>query len=144
MNTYYLLSSPSSLSALLAELTHAMPSLQECYTWTTRESLPYLSAVILEDLRLSFEVPTRLARISPHRPIRLQSEWQGKPIDVKLPPGVPIGMFAGLVHVDERLFPDPHTFKPERWLRADGTRDRSKEKYIVSFSKGSRQCLGIK
>ncbi len=45
--------------------------------------------------------------------------------------------------MDSNIFPDPETFDPDRWLRAakDGFR---LDRYLVSFSKGSRMCVGIK
>lgn len=47
------------------------------------------------------------------------------------------------VHTDASLFPDPMKFDPDRWFRAqhEGV---NLSKFVVSFSKGSRQCLGIK
>jgi cytochrome P450 len=47
------------------------------------------------------------------------------------------------VHLNPELFPDPHAFDPERWIRAQENGDRL-ESMIVAFSKGLRQCLGIK
>ena len=45
------------------------------------------------------------------------------------------------MHQNESIFPKPLEFIPERWLdRAERIR---LEKYLVPFSKGSRQCLGI-
>ena len=44
---------------------------------------------------------------------------------------------------DPTIFPDPHTFDPERWIRAAAKGERL-EKYLVNFSKGSRNCLGKK
>lgn len=35
------------------------------------------------------------------------------------------------------VFPDPHAFRPERWLEDPGL-----EKYQVAFSRGTRSCLG--
>ena len=45
--------------------------------------------------------------------------------------------------MDETIFPEPEKFKPERWLKA---REEGfpLHRYLVSFSKGSRQCVGIK
>ncbi|KAL7777998.1 hypothetical protein CFE70_004672 [Pyrenophora teres f. teres 0-1] len=40
------------------------------------------------------------------------------------------------------VFPDPDTFRPERWIEATA-RGEHLEKYLVTFSKGSRICLGI-
>lgn len=45
-------------------------------------------------------------------------------------------------HHNENIFPDSHSFLPERWTdRGDG--GKGLEKYMVSFSKGSRQCIGM-
>jgi cytochrome P450 len=47
-------------------------------------------------------------------------------------------MTSVLIHHDESLFPQSHQFLPERWI------DRPHlDKYLVSFSKGTRQCIGI-
>ncbi|KLO81460.1 Uncharacterized protein LW93_8170 [Fusarium fujikuroi] len=47
-------------------------------------------------------------------------------------------MTSNLVHHDERVFPDSHTFKPERWVN-----DPLLDRYLVAFGKGGRACLGI-
>ena len=43
---------------------------------------------------------------------------------------------------DPEIFPSPYTFNPDRWLQAEkqGTR---LDRYLVTFSKGGRACLGI-
>lgn len=40
------------------------------------------------------------------------------------------------------IFPDPETFRPERWLEAEA-RGEHLTRYLVSFTKGTRMCLGI-
>lgn len=45
------------------------------------------------------------------------------------------------MHHDESVFPDSHKFDPERWT--DLTERKRLEKYMVAFSKGSRQCIGM-
>ena len=40
-------------------------------------------------------------------------------------------------------FPDPFTFDPERWL-CDPETYKEREKRMLSFSRGSRACIGIK
>jgi cytochrome P450 len=47
-------------------------------------------------------------------------------------------MSSSLIHTNAHVFPSPLEFRPERWLDNKGL-----EKYLVSFSKGSRQCVGI-
>lgn len=45
--------------------------------------------------------------------------------------------------MDPAIFPNPFEFRPERWLEAK-EKDSHLERYLVSFSRGSRQCIGIK
>lgn len=62
-----------------------------------------------------------------------------------IPPGVPVSLSAYIQHHDERIFPSSQIFDPERWLgnsQASRT-DKPLLKYLVSFSKGSRNCLGM-
>ena len=53
------------------------------------------------------------------------------------------------MHNDPRIFPDSRTFNPDRWL--DNAKVLGNDKtqppkpltrYLVSFSKGTRMCLG--
>jgi cytochrome P450 len=46
-----------------------------------------------------------------------------------------------MIHRNATIFPDPDSFNPERWLDPSAT--KRLDKYLVSFSKGSRQCVGI-
>ncbi len=57
-----------------------------------------------------------------------------------IPPGTPVGLTSVQIHHDEAIFPDSKKFSPERWL--DG-KNRAIDKYMVSFTAGSRQCLGM-
>lgn len=50
-------------------------------------------------------------------------------------------MGATILHKNPDVFPEPMSFRPERWLKDDSA---ELEKYLVSFSKGPRSCLGIK
>ena len=45
------------------------------------------------------------------------------------------------MHDHPDIFPDPRTWKPERWLEADNF--VRLDKYLVPFSKGTRACLGM-
>lgn len=50
-------------------------------------------------------------------------------------------MSAPIIHSNETKFPKNQDFIPERWQQADS---KHLESFLVPFSKGSRQCLGIK
>ena len=55
----------------------------------------------------------------------------------------PVSQSNYFVHMDPVLFPEPETFDPERWVRA-AEKGEHLSRFIVAFTKGSRQCLGIK
>ena len=43
---------------------------------------------------------------------------------------------------DPEIFPSPETFNPDRWLDAEAEGKRL-DRYLVTFSKGNRSCIGI-
>lgn len=139
--TYFLLDSPSILRTLTAELKHAMPDKTAMPPLQQLEQLPYLSAVISEGLRMSYGVSHRLQRSAPDRSIVYK--------DYTIPPNTPVSMSSVLIHDNPDIFPDPHTFHPERWLDAKpvpslpGAPPQRLDKYLLSFSKGTRACLGM-
>ncbi|PQE32058.1 Cytochrome p450 protein [Rutstroemia sp. NJR-2017a WRK4] len=50
-------------------------------------------------------------------------------------------MGAYSVHFDEAIWgSDARSFVPERWLKPDAM---ELERYLVTFSKGARMCIGI-
>lgn len=52
-------------------------------------------------------------------------------------------MSSYFVHMDPVVFPDPSRFRPERWIEAAANKQHL-NRFIVSFSRGSRNCLGMK
>lgn len=39
-------------------------------------------------------------------------------------------------------FPEPHQFRPDRWIEAESRGERL-DRYLVTFHKGNRSCLGV-
>ncbi|KAH7028240.1 putative cytochrome P450 [Macrophomina phaseolina] len=138
---FYLLSQRSTLAQLLTELEEVMPNPYDTPSWVTLEQSPYLSATVAEGLRLSYGLGMRAARSSPDEPMTYWNE-DGR-VEFVIPAGIPVGMTPVLVHHDESIFPDSYSFKPERWLDENGQRRKDLDGYMLSFSKGSRRCLGI-
>ena len=136
--TYYIITDPAILNKLMTELKTAMPDTHQHHhpvlPLIELEKFPYLTAVVLEALRISYGVSHRLQRVSPEVSFRYH--------DVVLPAGTPVSMSSVLIHDNESIFPEPREFKPERWLPLETT-GAALQKYLVSFSRGSRQCLGI-
>lgn len=62
MITYHLLATPSIFDRLSRELAGMDPRV---LNWARLEKLPYLTAVILEGLRLSYGIAARLPRVAP-------------------------------------------------------------------------------
>lgn len=44
--------------------------------------------------------------------------------------------------LDPEIFPDPHTFNPDRWLEP-GIDSAHLEKFVLPFGRGSRMCIGM-
>ncbi|KAK6209990.1 cytochrome P450 [Colletotrichum tabaci] len=131
---FYLKHVPDTLRRLRTELDAAMPSgAAEVPPWSELQKLPYLTAVIREGLRLSYGVTTRLPRIAHH-----DIEYKGDSI----PAGTPVSQTPYFILTHPSVFPEPHRFRPERWIEAEA-KGRRLDRYLVSFGKGSRQCLGI-
>ncbi len=131
---FHLLSQPETLKKLKAELATVTESSTESISLAALERLPYLTGCIQESIRLSYGVSTRLQRLAPDETLVFND---GKR-DWHIPPGTPVGMSSALIHHDESVFPDSKKFLPERWIGHPHL-----DKYLLSFSKGTRLCIGI-
>ena len=128
---YHILANPEILSELKAELEQAMPD-GHVSSLNQLEKLPYLHAVVQEGYRISYGVTHRLQRVSPDEALIYH--------DHVIPAGTPVGMTSIFMHENQKLFPDPKAFKPQRWLNS--SEPNRLGKYLVNFSKGTRGCLG--
>lgn len=88
--------------------------------------LPYLDAVVRESLRLRPASPICGGRMI-LRPIAIG--------DFLLPVGMIATNCSYLLHRRHDLFPDPHTFKPERFLNGFAP-------MTTTFGGGGRSCAG--
>ncbi|KAK7905311.1 hypothetical protein LTR67_000031 [Exophiala xenobiotica] len=133
--TWFLLKNPMILARLRKELCFAIVDVDSptILSWIELEKLPFLRAIIKESLRLSFGVPGRLPRVVPAN----GAVFCGQ----QIPPNTVISHSAYAYHMSDHYFPEAKTFKPDRWL---GPESLEMEKNLLSFSAGSRGCLGIK
>lgn len=148
--TYHILSKPELLEKLTAEVTQVVDSSGELPSWAALEQLPYLSGVIYEGLRLSYGVASRTSRIPTGEDLIYRGDWipQGSKTSTReeyvIPRGYAIGMSSVIIHHDESVFPDSHSFLPERWLDEKNQHRKELDRSLLSFSKGSRACIGMK
>lgn len=59
-----------------------------------------------------------------------------------VPPKTHVGVNIYAMHHDEDYFPEPYTYKPERWLDADADTRRRMNEAFLPFSVGARSCSG--
>lgn len=109
---------------------------------------------VQEGLRLAHGPVVRLPRVSPNEALQY-GDWlipagvsRRVKIQLQYPSltwehQTPVSESTLLVHLDPSIFPSPNTFDPDRWVRA-AREGVHLSKYICSFTKGTRQCLGIK
>ncbi|EFR02013.1 trichodiene oxygenase [Nannizzia gypsea CBS 118893] len=128
---YHVYSKDEILQKLRDEINAASTQHHRPLTLQDLEQLPYLTAVLTEGLRLSPGVGSRAARITDQD--LFYEHW-------RIPAGTPVGMTTILMHTDEKLYPDPMTFNPNRWM--DATAKRSTTTF-APFSRGTRICLGM-
>lgn len=114
---------PSTLEKLRAELKTAGPNA----TAEALSKLPYLEAICNETLRMYPIVPVTMRQLK-------------VPVDVlgyQLPVGAKVAIGTGWVHMDPATYPEPETFRPERFLeRTYGPHE------FLPFGGGNRRCLG--
>ena len=55
----------------------------------------------------------------------------------------PVSMTMMNVLHNPSVFPDPYTFKPERWVGEESEVERL-DRFMVAFGKGNRMCIGMK
>ena len=100
----------------------------------TLDELPILSAIIQETLRRWPSVPGGQPRVVP-QPCTLAGY-------ANIPAGTIVQAYAGTLHRTPEIFPEPWSWKPERWLDADSQQLALMKRWSWGFGSGGRGCLG--
>lgn len=98
------------------------------------ERIPYLTATVKEVFRFNPGTTAPIWR-------DCIKEGGAEVAGVWVPKGMQVGMANRFVNFAEGVWGDPEVFRPERWLGDEG---KTKEKWLSTFSRGHRLCLGIK
>ncbi|KPI42167.1 Pisatin demethylase [Cyphellophora attinorum] len=114
---------PETYTRLCSELKTHPPDT------TDIQSLPYLRGVIREGLRISMANPSRLPRVVP------RGGWTFK--GTYFPDGTEVSCTPFELHFNPTTFPDPHEFRPERWLNPTDEMSRD----AIPWGLGLRQCI---
>jgi cytochrome P450 len=129
---YHLMDNPRCMTKLHDELKTAPIQLENA-TYAQLQKLPYLWAICKEGMRMQLGGTFRIPRVV------TEDVQYG---DYLLPAGTAVSMSPNFFHDDPEIFPDPMTFRPERWLEADSSELTHMEKFWNPFGNGSRSCGG--
>ena len=132
---YHLLADRQLLRSLKDELATAIPDANELPKASTLDKLPLLNAVIQEGLRLHPGATHRQDRVAPDEDLVYEAT-NGE--TYVIPAGTAVGMTAPLINRHPSLYDDPDEFRPDRYLK-----NPKLSRHSLTFSKGTRQCLGV-
>ncbi|KAI9642746.1 hypothetical protein NHQ30_008477 [Ciborinia camelliae] len=132
VTSFHLIANPSILQRLHEELDKAIPNPSIIPPYDDLAQLPFLSACIEEGLRLSYGTSQRLPRTLTDVALPY-----GKYV---LPVGTTVSMDNYAVSHDEAIFPDSHSYQPDRWLDNAVAPDK---RNMVAFGRGTRSCVGM-
>ncbi len=136
---FYLSRYPAALERVTAEVRGKFGSIEEIRSGAKLNSCTYLRACIDETLRISPPSGSALWR---------QVIRGGAIFDRQyIPAGYDVGVGIYAIHHNPDYYPDPHAFKPERWLSdpSDGVEVGGMQKLklpYAPFSAGPRGCVG--
>ncbi|KAF1944094.1 cytochrome P450 [Clathrospora elynae] len=133
--TWAVLQRPQLQAALEAETA----GLQEGFTENDLMNLPLLNAVIEETLRLYGAAPSSLPRVVPQGGTKFGGHY--------IPQDVIVDTQAYTFHRDPKIWSDPLTFDPQRWVASKGTiaeaQSPAAKLAFHPFGVGARSCIGI-
>ncbi|KAK6334433.1 hypothetical protein TWF730_003647 [Orbilia blumenaviensis] len=132
---FNLMKYPAALHTLRTEFADAGLSATTIPKYSQTNSLPYLSAIIKESLRLHPAVGILLERIVPAGGVTLCGEF--------IPEGTIVGCNPWVIHHDQRVYgADAEFFRPERWIEATDEQKADMERSYLVFGSGKRTCIG--
>jgi hypothetical protein len=127
---FHILDQPELYRQLKEEVKSVWPDREEQPNWEVLETLPLLTRTIKEALRMAPGACSPLLRVVPENGAMISG--------VRVPGGTVVGMASSFVHRSAKVFKEPDSFMPERWVGKEGL-----EQWLVAFSKGPRSCLGL-
>ncbi|KFA52277.1 hypothetical protein S40293_00629 [Stachybotrys chartarum IBT 40293] len=138
--TYLLLKNPETYRRLQEEVRSSVSTLSELGVESV-QSLPYLSAVVDETLRIHHPTPIHLPRIVAPEGQIIDGKW--------IPGNTVIGVALQTAQTSSLYWADPHGFHPERFLPLghayyDSQFKHDNKEAFHPYSIGNRSCVGKK
>ncbi|KAI1763998.1 cytochrome P450 [Hypoxylon sp. FL1150] len=132
---YQLLADRRLYAKLRGELGTVMPDRYELPVASKLDGLPLLNALIQETIRFHPGATRRQDRTCPDADLVYKAR-NGQ--TYVIPAGSAVGMAAPILNRNPDIYERPDDFIPERYLE-----NPKLLKYQMSFSRGTRQCIGI-
>ncbi|KAH9474466.1 Cytochrome P450 monooxygenase 124 [Psilocybe cubensis] len=127
---------PEAQDKVLAEIRSIVPDGKEP-SYSDMNRMRYTLALLNESMRMH-PVITHIPKTPFEDTTLVTTNANGEKVTVPVPAGTDINILTAGLHYNPRYWDDPHTFKPERFLK-DWPRDA-----FMPFSAGPRACLGRK
>jgi cytochrome P450 len=134
---YFLIKSPEEMNKVLEEIDAADKDgkLSELISYKeTTAHLTYTRAAIKEAMRLHPSIGLMMERHVPPQGAEICGHF--------FPGGTIVGINPWVLQHDPKIYEDPKTFKPERWLTTDAELLSKMEASFFTFGAGSRTCVG--
>ncbi|KZL83333.1 cytochrome p450 oxidoreductase [Colletotrichum incanum] len=128
---YWLLKNQRCMAKLREEVDAVMEPDEVVAPYDKVKHLPYLWACLDESLRIVPPTTFGLPRRTPPEGAYILGDF--------IPGNTTVSISAYVVHRDPKIFPDPESYIPERWMSERG---KDLQPYFVSFSAGARGCIG--
>ena len=103
------------------------------------DALPLLNAILFETLRVHPSIPGSLPRVTSSSNLQTPTPLLGYP---NIPPGIRISAQAYSLHRNPDVFPDPETWKPERWREVSQKKRNEMMRWLWAFGSGPNMCIG--
>ncbi|KAL6704672.1 hypothetical protein ACN47E_007954 [Coniothyrium glycines] len=134
---FYLAHNPEVLRLATEEVRFRFSSSTDIISGPSLNDCDYLYACIEETLRRTAPVPSHLPRIVLAGGLDIDGEH--------FPAGTVVGVSMYAIHHREKYFPEPFSFKPERWIESAENPAETiahARRAFNPFSIGTRQCSG--
>ncbi|KAF2769006.1 putative P450 monooxygenase [Teratosphaeria nubilosa] len=129
---YHLLCNPEWLQRLTQDLRAHFSSVEQI-SMAELQNNKVLDAVLKEGMRVYPPVPVGFPRFVPQGGIEIEGYY--------MPEGTRVAIYYLATSMDKRLWKDPKSFRPERWLGDERYKDDHLDA-SVPFSTGPRACIG--
>ncbi|PIC25168.1 hypothetical protein B9Z55_018203 [Caenorhabditis nigoni] len=127
----YVMNYPEVQEKIHMELDRVIRDDNRLVTIADKNELPYINAVINESQRCVNLLPLNLFHATTKDTV-----INGYPVKK----GTGVIAQISTVMLDEKVFPDPYSFNPDRFIDEEGKLKKIDE--LIPFSIGKRQCLG--